>query len=371
MKNKDNRAAGHAAKKKPKNKKRIVTSIISGVMGLIAVLCIGGGILIWTVIGKINFVDPDVSWPEISFDPTEGDDTDLPVESVDDSVYDNAKSVADIPVRGNEKGITNILLLGIDGETYKSRSDTNMILSINDNTKTIKLISLLRDTYVSYPGRDKNGDGKDDWGKLNAAYAYGGHKLQSAMLEQNFRLKINQYIGVNFNAFPKVVDAMGGVDIYMTKAELGHVPKAGVKAVPGDPGWVSMSYLGKAGTYHLDGFQTLQYARIRHLDSDFKRTERQRTVVNVLMEKAKSMNIGQLSNVLLSVLDYVDTNMSADELMGFASNVLKYKDYAIDISYYLPQPDAYVNKNYAGAGAVLVLKDPKSAVEDLHHYIYG
>ncbi len=372
MKNKDNRTPAHAAGKRNKSKKRIVTSIISGVMGLIAVLCIGGGVLIWTIMGKINFVDPDESWPEISFDPTDGDEsTDLPVESVDDSVYENAKSVADIPVRGNEKGITNILLLGIDGKTYKSRSDTNMILSINDNTKTIKLISLLRDTYVSYPGRDKDGDGKDDWGKLNAAYAYGGHKLQSAMLEQNFRLKIDQYIGVNFEAFPKVVDAMGGVDIYMTKAELTQVPKAGVKAEPGAPNFVSMSYLGEAGTYHLDGYQALQYARIRHLDSDFKRTERQRIVVEQLMEKAKTMNVAQLTGVVWTALDYVDTNMSSDELLGFAVNSLKYKDYDIDISYYVPQPDAYVNKKYAGAGAVLVLKDPKASVEDLHRYIYG
>ena len=359
-----------AGSKISNRRKKLIPAVAGSIMALLAVLCIVGGILIWTAVGQIRFTGPDASWPEVSLTSQEEEEFHLPEDLFDDSVYENAKSLAEIPVKGNGNGITNILLLGIDGNSYSSRSDVNMILSINDNTKTVKLISLLRDTYVSLPGWDKNGDGRDDWNRLNAAHRFGGYRLLSAVLEQNFRLKINQYIGVNFEAFPKVVDAMGGVDIYLTKAELGHVPKAGVEAVPGDADWVSMSYLGKAGTYHLDGFQALQYARIRHLDNDFKRTERQRIVVEKLMEKAKTMNLVQLTGLVTSVLSHVYTNMSSDELMGYAANALKYKDYAIDIRYYVPQPKQYAYETINKAD-VVVLTDPKASVTELHEYIYG
>ncbi len=355
--------------KSPKGRRKWLAIMTSSAMALLAVLCIGGGTLIWTTLGQIKFIGTEASWPEVSLSPEEEEEYQLSEDLFDDSVYENAKTVAEIPVKGNGNGITNIMLLGIDGNSYTSRSDVNMILSINDNTKTIKLVSLLRDTYVSLPGRDKNGDGRDDWNKLNAAYRFGGFSLQSAMLEQNFRLKIDQFIAVNFEAFPKVVDIMGGVDIELTKAELSQVPKAGVKAEPGAPNFASLSYLGKAGTYHLDGYQALQYARIRHLDNDFKRTQRQRIVVEQLMEKAKTMSFAGLTGVVTSVLPHIYTNMSTDELMSYAASSLKYKNYSIEIQYHVPQPKQYAYKTI-NASDFVVLTDPKASVTALHQYMY-
>lgn len=253
MDNKKKKTPVHAAAKQKKRKRyskkvRITTIAGVSVMGIIAILCIGVGALVWNMLSGVEFVPGDTSIdPDFSLEEESGDeDPNL------DAAYQNAKALSELPVRKNTKYIKNYLLLGYDGTKNTGvRSDTNIILSVNDKKKTIKLISLLRDTYVSLPGRDANKDGKDDWGKLNSAYAYGGHTMQSAMIRENFRLEIDQYIGVNFTSLPIVVDAMGGLDIELTKTEMGQIPKAGLKKVPGDIGWQPMT--GSAGVHHLDG----------------------------------------------------------------------------------------------------------------------
>ncbi len=370
MDNKKKKAPVHAASKQKKRKRyskkvRITTIVGVCVMGVLAVLCIGVGALVSNLLSGVGFQPGDTSIdPDFSLEEESGDE-----EPNWESAYQNAKALAELPLRKNTKHIKNYLLLGYDGmKNTGVRSDTNIILSVNDKKKTIKLISLLRDTYVSLPGRDSNGDGKDDWGKLNSAYAYGGHTMQAAMIRDNFRLEIDQYIGVNFTSLPIVVDAMGGLDIELTQREMSQIPKAGLKKVPGDAGWAPMT--GSAGVHHLDGFQTLQYARIRHTDSDFQRTARQRNVITLMMGKAKTMNVGQILDVAKKALSCVDTNMSPDELLGFAGNAMSYLNYTIESDYYLPQQGDYLNKSYKGPGAVLEFKDQKKSVEALHHYIY-
>ncbi len=344
----------------------------SSAMALVGVLCITAYILLSTLIGRINFSDDDFYDPNADVDlgiDHEVTDPDAPI--MDNSAYDNAQSVLELPLRGNEKGIRNILLLGIDSRTdsYKGLSDTTIILSINDNTKTIKLISLLRDTWVTLPGRDKDGDGKDDFGKLNSAYAYGRHVLQNKMIAQNFRLKIDDYIGVNFQSLPVLIDAMGGLDIELTAKEITQVPAVGCYTVFGDPSFVSIT--GAPGKYHLNGYQAMQYARIRKIDSDFKRTERQRKVITLLMEKAKTMNYTQLISMVYKAVSYVDTNFSTDELLSFAGNALKYSSYTIENSYHLPKSGEYKSTSIVGKGSGLLLLDNKKTVQNLHEYIYG
>lgn len=372
MANQSKKVPSHAAAKREKRKRyskkvRVTTIVGVSMMGLMAALCIGVGAFVWNMLDKVNYT-PDNGWSMLESIPPDENAASGELQNYEED-YQKAQTLADIPLRTNEGPITNYLLLGYDGNSNRGvRSDTNIILSINDQKKTIKLISLLRDTYVSLPGRDANKDGKDDWGKLNAAYAYGRHDMQFRMIRDNFRLEITQYVGVNFTSLPIVIDAIGGLDIELTKAEMNLIPAAGVKALPGDSNWKPMS--GSAGVYHLDGFQALQYARIRYIDTDFKRTARQRHVVTLMIEKAKTMGVLELMGVATKALECVDTNMTPDELLGLASNALKYKDYTIINDYYLPQPDDYVSKTYKGIGDVLEFKNQKASVEALHHYIY-
>ena len=360
-------------------KARLWAKIGSAVMAVLGVLCLTAAIVLTSVLGRINFQG------DTSYDPNAevdlGEDTgEFGGEVIDPNAYNGAADVSALPIRGNEKGIRNILLLGIDGKSYSGRSDTTIILSINDNDKTIKLVSLLRDTWVSIPGRDKDGDGKDDIGKFNAAYAYGKHSLQDKTIEKNFRLDINEYIGVNFESLPKVVDAMGGLDLYLTAKEASQVPGDACTTTVPTPGRTDCDGINgyyaighTAGTYHLNGFQAMQYARIRKLDSDFKRTARQREVVNAMIAKAKTMSYSKLVSVLYKALECVDTNMSSDEFLGFAASAVKYMGYTVEMDYSVPQTGN--TAEYKGAtingGSGLLLTDPKTTVTNLHKYLYG
>lgn len=345
---------------------RVGVSILSVFMTIVSLLMITAGGYIWNTMSLIR-TDDDLmgEYPE-SLPPEE----DVSGETLTPEDM-QASEVSQISVKGNTSDVTNLLLLGLDGRTsYKgSRSDTMMIVSINKQDKTIKLISLLRDTLVTIPGRDRNGDGLDDYAKLNAAFAYGGFDLLSKTIEQNFRLKIDKYIGVNFVTFPIAVDALGGIEIYMTAAEAGQVCQAGQEKERWESGFRAIG--NKAQVYSLNGYQALQYARIRKIDSDFGRTNRQRKVIEQLMIKAKAMNIGTLNSILRQVLPEVLTNMSADELMGYAMNVGTYANYTIDASYHLPEDGGYRNKSVSSVGATLQLLDPPEAVRNLHQFIYG
>ena len=254
---------------------RIWTSIGAVFMALLGALCITVSGMGMHMLGLINFDNPEDDIYDPNADISQEDDDLNYSEPFDPSLYDEAQSLSDIPVRGNVKGIRNIILLGIDSQSFSGRSDTMIILSINDNTKTIRMVSLLRDTWVSIPGRDKDKDGADDINKLNSAYAFGKFRLLSETLEQNFRLDIDEYLGVNFKVLPILIDALGGLDISLTAKEMTQIPVAGCyhSASSGNPKFVPLT--GKPGVYHLDGFQAMEYARIRKIDSDFKRTPTQ------------------------------------------------------------------------------------------------
>lgn len=349
---------------------RIWTIAGSSAMALIGVLCITAFILISSVLGKINFSDNDPVDPnaDVAIDSDE-DEYDGVV--VDPSEYDNAAAVSDIPLRGDGNGIHNILLVGVDSRqnNFVGLSDTNVILSINDNTKTIKMISILRDTWVSIPGRDKDGDGQDDICKFNTAYAYGRHTLQHKTIAQNFRLDIDDYIGVNFQVLPILIDAMGGLDIKLTAKEITQIPAKGTTISVNNPGFVQMT--GNPGVHHLDGFQAMEYARIRKIDSDFQRTERQRKVLTLLIEKAKTMSYTQLINIVYKAVSHVDTNMSTDEFLDMAANSLTYAGYTIENGYHIPEDGTYKFTSISGKGSGILLTDPKETVKNLHKYIYG
>ena len=378
MRKENNPESRHAAPKggKPvkrhryKKSVRVTVSILSSLMVVVSVLLMTAG---GYVMHAMNLIvgDEEIDGNYVDSLPPDDEDPDVSIDtSFNPSDYDKSE-VSKITLRGNTKDVTNLLLLGIDARTMKGRgrSDSMIIVTINKKNKTIKLSSLLRDTAVTIPGRDKNGDGQDDYAKLNAAYAYGGFNLLSKTIEQNFRLKIDKYVGVNFVVFPIAVDAMGGIDIYMTAKEASKVCAPGQKLEDWERGFKKIGTESKV--YHLNGYQALQYSRIRHIDSDFNRTGRQRKVIEQLIVKAKTMSFGTLNTILNQVLPQVATNMSGDELMGYALNAGSYANYAIDTSFHLPENGKYKGWTLPGGGASLRLTDPVESVKSLHEWIYS
>ena len=330
------RPKSHSSRTKKRTKRasliRSLVLALACVLGVLAVIVAIGSLWMWQKLGMIDYDDSSIQYLDSL--PPEEDDLLLPegeeMEEIESTPPGSPASrpdngLSDIAVQGSEDGITNILLLGIDAESgYVGRSDVMMLLSIDKNHKTIRLISFLRDTLITIPGRDKDGDGLDDYAKLNAAYAYGGFDLLSAAMRENFRLQIDEYIGVNFPAFSACVEAMNGVEISLTAAEAEVV---GIQAADG-------TYA--AGTYLLNGEQALTYARIRKLDSDFGRTARQRKVISALIAKAKTMDVFTLNRVLDAVLGDVRTNMSKGEFAGFILDAVSYGSYTVEATYHLP-----------------------------------
>ncbi|MBR1820440.1 MAG: LCP family protein [Clostridia bacterium] len=211
----------------------------------------------------------------------------------------------------------NILLLGLDMARENSqRSDTVVVASIG--YKQLRLTSVLRDTLVDIPGYGL--------GKLNAAYAHGGPALVMRTLNQNFDLNIMHYLAVDFTSLVNLVDAIGGVELNVTEAEMGRINQnIEVARAHFEPLGYDASPLAQCGEHtHLNGVQALYYARIRKLDSDFMRTSRQRALLEAMLNKIRSnlWNPALLARLGRALTRSVDTNMSAVQLLSLGIKAL-------------------------------------------------
>ncbi len=211
----------------------------------------------------------------------------------------------------SDSSVTNVLLIGTDGRTADEmgRSDTMMLLSMNSSSDTITLTSFMRDCYVDIPNYG--------WDKLNASYSYGGADLVMDTIENNFGIRIDNYVSVNFVSFANIVDAVGGVEVDISDAEaqeINTILQAEVNEIMGD-GVLDDLLSGGGSEIHLNGKQALSYARIRYIgNADFERTERQRRVIELVMDKVKGFSPSAMINISTSVLPSVDTNMSTAQL---------------------------------------------------------
>lgn len=370
----EKRATRSSAKKEWRYKLpiRVLSIVCAVVLILTGTLLSAAGVYIRAMLNLIDYDGGEIDYSNVPQLPPDIDNGEVTSKLEDPDPID----LSNIELRGNTESITNIMLLGVDGrdtEGYSARSDTNMILSVNTSAKTIKLASILRDVWVPLSGRDYNGDGEFDYDKLNAAFYYGGFRMLSNTLADSFKLRIDQYIAVDFEAFEKAVDAMGGIDVELTADEAMLIPvwSDDPDRFADNPDLESLGY--EAGVYHLNGQQTLAYCRIRSIypDSDFARQNNQRKVIDLLMQKAKNMNFATLTSVLMAVLPYVQTNMSQQELLSYASQALQFYDYETYSDFSLPSGNGDFENQWIGDGLGLWLTDAESSAMDLHQYIYG
>lgn len=216
------------------------------------------------------------------------------------------------PVK-NAEHIINIMLIGQDrrpGEG-RARSDVMILCTINKNTQKFTMTSFMRDMYVPLPGF------WDD--KMNAAYALGGMEALDACLETNFGIAVDGNVEVDFNGFIGLIDLVGGVEIELTQSEANYLNgNYGLQQDSGSYGWNL-----KSGKNCLTGAQALGYARIRAIgDGDFDRTERQRKVIGVLVEKCKSMNLSQLKKLMEEALPMLTTDLTNREILNYIIDLL-------------------------------------------------
>ena len=264
------------------------------------------------------------------------------------------------------KGITNIALFGIDSrsrttddksKSISGRSDTIMILTVNTNDNTVKLTSILRDSWVPINGK-KN--------KINAAYSNGGAKLAIKTINQNYGLNITDYVSVSLHQLWKVIDFMGGIDIHITERE-----RIELNALSNSEGF-GVNKVKKSGFVHLDGGQAMTYARIRKIDSENIRAMRQQKVLNCLFEKAKKMSLTEYPALLKATLEHVETSLDYSEIMEFAP-LLSGGKLTLQ-STNIPGDDvvAWGGKDYEEANGAWIWKyDLDEAKKFLRKWIYG
>lgn len=261
---------------------------------------------------------------------------------------------------------TNIALFGLDareGESIESgvRSDSMMIASINNETNEVKVVSIFRDTLL------KQQDGTFD--KANAAYSYGGPQEAIALLNRNLDLDIKNYMSVDFKALSDVIDALGGMELELTAEEVVHMNNYCVETSEVTGKDYERIEPEVAGTYHLNGVQATSYARIRATaGGDYKRAERQRLVIEKIVEKAQKANLKTLDKIIDVVFPQVSTSFSSKDLIGIAANALSYQ---LGETQGFPYSIADTDVVDGYEGSYVVPSDFDGDVKKLHEFLFN
>ncbi len=268
--------------------------------------------------------DPEVSIPTLPNGSIDPDATVTP-ETTEKPIELNCP----VPVIEAEN-VINIMLLGQDASdgVTRSRTDTMILMSINKNNHTISLTSFMRDLYVYIPGWD-------GYHKLNSAYPFGGYEMFKETIKYNFGVQIDFIVHVEFEKFAQVVDILGGVDIDLTQAEADYL-NAYYYEVAG------VQWTLTAGKNHLTGIQAFHYSRIRKIDSDYYRTERQRKVLTAIFDAYKSKPIFELLGVTAEILPLIRTyDLEKSEIYTYMRELLPMLSGTTMQSYRVPFDDAY------------------------------
>lgn len=340
-----------SGKRKVTAKQRRKRKLVIFIVEILVVLLLLAGIYIWQMLRKIEH-------------PEGGS---LDEDKVSINIDKETKEML--------KGYTNIALFGLDNRangTYSSgNSDCIMVASINNDTKEVKIISLYRDTYLAV---DEEGNHIDSYvySKVNSAYGRGGAENAVKALNRNLDLDIVQYACVDFNALTEVVDLLGGIDldVPLTDEEAMYMNGAS-----GKENYIStvQEVTGKTSTYvtggqtHLDGVQATAYCRIRYTaGDDFKRTERQRTVLSKMIEKAKKSDLMTLNKIVDAVFEDIETSLTSMEILGLAASMMDYE--LVDTHGF---PFELATGSYGSKGDLVVAADLKTNVSELHEYLFG
>ncbi len=327
-------------------------------------------IIIMTLLGAIAYIlhlvslvnyDPGTKLPEGGTTQSEifvtvenpEDYTDRPVASIEASEHEgDGRSAA---------GIYNILLMGLDKDSG-NLSDTMIVVTIDVNKKAIKLTSFLRDILVPIPGHSAN--------QLNTVYRTGGISLIKEVFAKSFDLCIDGYVAVNYSEFTKVIDALGGVSVYMSAEEANYLNTTNYIS---DPKYRNLEVY--TGVHWLNGAQATGYSRVRKIGHenelyDFGRTTRQREVLTALYEQLKSKSLPELLGLMETVLPLVTTDLTPLEMTNIATKAVAAGVLSSEMEQLrIPLDELHQNAYYE---KMLVLDiDFEANTEVVHKFIFG
>ena len=307
------------------------------------------------------------------------------IDSLDqDMEIDDSIDPADLELNENlPDNVVNILLIGIDTrdtdvENGLQHGDVQIILSLNKDTGSVKLTSLLRDLYVTIPGyKSKN--------RINVAYSRGGGELARRTVNRLLEMNIEHYATINFYGLASIIDAIGGIDVDLSKAEANaintYLRKHPPKYDNQDKEYERTPLEKKAGIQHLDGVQAVMYARVRSIDNDFSRTARQRHLLDLLLKKImQDMAVDKFVSLVETSLPYVQTNVNASTMLELGLNLLSsdmisraQSGESLIEQHRIPMDETWKYSQENGASVVVfrTVARREQNVEALHEFIYG
>lgn len=321
----------------PRPWRRVVLITLCVILSVLLLALVVAVIYMENLLSLINKKDPDVPQDTLSssqiddiLNQTDPTDPDFTGPSMDGGDVTWDPDVTD-PVE-NSQNIINIMLIGQDrrpGET-RARSDSMILCTINKSAKTVTLSSFMRDMYVQIPGYRDN--------RINVSYAIGGMKLLDSCIEKNFGVTVDANVEVDFNGFEKIIDILGGVEIELTKSEADYLNRRGNWGVEDNAGKWNL----KQGLNKLNGSQAVAYSRVRDVgNGDFGRTNRQRIVLSALADKAKTMSLSQLNELLQSILPLLTTDMSDAQILSYAAQLFPLLTDITIVTQQIPADGAY------------------------------
>ena len=269
---------------------------------------------------------------------------------------DNLGISSEIQDKYGDSDIFNVALFGVDTRdenSFSGRSDTIIIASVDKKNNVVKLTSILRDSYVAIEGHKNQ--------KITHAYAFGGAELAIKTINQNFGMNITDYATINFYKLADAIDILGGIDIEVTEAERKHLNDIGDDENP------DFNYLDEAGTVHLNGEQAVVYARLRKIDSDVARSNRQRKVIEALIVQAKKVSPAKYAEMVRTMMSLCETSLSFSEIMSFAPMITK--DITIQTLTIPGDEENAIGGMYDGAWVWRY--DLSEATQHIHEFIYG
>jgi LCP family protein required for cell wall assembly len=316
-----------------KTMKKKIIIVVSVIIGVVLVVAAAGGIYTFSLLNKVKKQELPKTNEELGI-------VEKPEEKKDDS-------------------IVNIALFGLDRRDpdQASRSDSIMVLTIDNKHKKIKLASLMRDMYVNIPEKGEN--------RINAAYAFGGPGLAVKTINSNFDLDIKNYASIDFFGLEKLIDKVGGVNINVSDAEakvlnqyLKELNKLNGDTVPDVSG----------GEQVLNGRQAVAYSRIRYVgNADYERTERQRRVLGEVFKKASKVNPVSLPGIISTALPYVETSLSNGDILDLSMKAMKFGQDEL-LEYRLPVDGTFKGQKIRGMS--VLVPDIEENTKLLHKFIY-
>lgn len=319
-----------------KKSKKVLLIVLISVLVLVLALLVTGFIFGKSLLGYVGRLDGEEETISLEEEEEILNETDPTEPGATEEQVEIEEEKEDAQLINKSDNIINILLVGQDKRENqkRQRSDSMILVTINRQKKSLTMTSFMRDLWVRIPGKYDE--------RLNVPYKIGGFKMLNATLESEFGIKVDHNVEVDFTSFEKIVDALGGVEITLSKGEAKQVSNVGDKI--------------EAGTHVLNGTQALAYARIRKIDNDFARTNRQRKVISAILSKVKNVNLTELYDLAKTILPMIRTDMTDSEIMGYILEFAPQLSQMEVVSQRIPIDKGYVMTRIKGKSVLYLNK---------------